>query len=62
MHLAILADLEAQVFLVIKRLASEDGFGAERVGNSSLHREEVEQLYDVNDNVDRQKFGNAREW
>jgi hypothetical protein len=46
-HLAVLANLEAQMPLLVKRLPRENGFATKGSRNSSLHREEIEEFNSV---------------
>ncbi len=65
MHLTVLSNLEAQVFLVVESLSSHNGLWAEHVGNSSLHWEEIEHLDSIEHNVYHQDFGihwNSKLW
>ena len=55
-HLTVLSDLETQVLFVVKSLTRHDGFRAESIRNSSLHREEIEQLNGMEHDVYHQKF------
>ena len=45
------------MLFVVESLARHDGFGTDGIRNSSLCREEIEQLHGVEHNVDRQKLG-----
>ena len=55
-HLTVLSDLETQVLFVVKSLTRHDGFWAESIRNSSLRREEIEQLNGMEHNVYCQKL------
>ena len=51
MHLTVLFDLETQVFFVINNLTGHYGFWSQRVRNSTLRWEEVDQFYYQKHNV-----------
>ena len=56
MHLTVLSELQTQVLFVVERLTGHDGFRTESIRNSSLRREEIEQLNGMEHNVYCQKL------
>ena len=61
MNLTVLADLQAEVFVVVQHLARHDSFRANTVGYSASCREEVQHSNTVEDDMNRQQFGNSLE-
>jgi hypothetical protein len=56
-NLALLSDLQTQVFLVVQSLTGHDGFWNEGVGDISL-RQKKQKLNDVQDNADCHELWN----